>query len=256
MLRILDLFSGIGGFSLGLERTGAFETVAFCEMDPYCQRVLRSRWPGVFIFDDVRTLTAERLFQNMHGGLPDVICGGFPCQDISTAGSGDGIDGEQSGLWREYARLVGEIRPQFVIVENSPRLVQRGLGRVLGDLAAIRYDAEWSVLSACRVGAPHTRERLFIVAYPNMDGLKAGRAEGSRDDATPYRRRVSPGYLQAAALAISRARGGAFASEPDVARVADGVPDRVDRNHALGNAVLPQLTEVIGRAIMGVSHAA
>jgi DNA (cytosine-5)-methyltransferase 1 len=157
-LTTLDLFSGVGGFSLGLERTGGFETAAFCEIDEFCRRVLAKHWPLVPRYDDVRTLTAQGL-----GGdwsHVDVICGGFPCQDISTAGRGAGIaDGTRSGLWAEYARLVGEIRPRYVIVENVSALLGRGMGRVLGDLAEIGYDAEWHVVPASAVGAPHERER-------------------------------------------------------------------------------------------------
>src|SRR5690606_29089977 len=120
-LRVLDLFSGIGGFSLGLERTGGFETVAFCEIEPFCRRVLSKHWPNVRQYEDVRTLTADTLARD--GIAVDVICGGFPCQDISTAGKLRGIaDGTRSGLWSEIVRLVREIRPQFLIVENVANL--------------------------------------------------------------------------------------------------------------------------------------
>ena len=125
-MKVLDLFSGIGGFSLGLERTGGFETVAFCEIEEYPRRVLAKRWPDVPCYEDVRTLTAERLAAD--GIAVDVICGGFPCQDISTAGKGAGLAGERSGLWSEIARLVGELRPSYVIVENVSALLGRGLG--------------------------------------------------------------------------------------------------------------------------------
>lgn len=143
-LRVLDLFSGIGGFSLGLERAGGFETVAFCEIEPYCRAVLTKHWPEIPIYEDVRKLTAANLAAD--GIAVDVICGGFPCQDISLAGKGAGLAGERSGLWRDYARLIGELRPQFVIVENVAALLSRGLGDVLGDLAAIGYDAEWTLI--------------------------------------------------------------------------------------------------------------
>ena len=168
--RVLDLFSGIGGFSLGLERAG-MQTVAFCEIDPFARRVLAKHWPEVPCHDDIRTLSADWLAEN--GLWPDVICGGFPCQDISLAGKGAGIGGERSGLWREYARLIGEIRPRYVIVENVAALLGRGLGDVLGDLAALGYDAEWHCIPAAAVGAPHQRDRIWIVAYPAWDG--AGR---------------------------------------------------------------------------------
>src|SRR5580765_2230070 len=168
MLSVLSLFSGIGAFDLGLERTNGFRTAAFCEIDPFCRRVLAKHWPGVPQYDDVRTLTAERLAAD--GIVPDVICGGFPCTDISVAGKGAGIEGEQSGLWSEFARLIGEIRPRYVLVENVSALLGRGMGRVLGDLSALRYDAEWDVISAADMGAPHRRERVWMVAYPEGGG--------------------------------------------------------------------------------------
>ena len=161
VMRVLDLFSGIGAFSLGLERAG-MTTAAFCEIDPYCRRVLAKHWPEVPCYDDVRSLTAERL--RADGISVDVICGGFPCQDISVAGRGAGISGERSGLWREFARIIGEVGPRYVLVENVAALLSRGLGDVLGDLAAFGYDAEWHCIPAAAVGAPHRRDRIWIMA--------------------------------------------------------------------------------------------
>ena len=161
-MNVLDLFSGIGGFSLGLERSG-MRTVAFCEVDSYCRRVLASHWPAVPIYDDVRTLSAARL--RADGISINAICGGFPCQDISGAGRKAGIDGERSGLWAEFARLIDELRPDIVLVENVADLLIRGIDRVLGDLAALGYAAEWHCIPACAVGAPHERDRVWIVAY-------------------------------------------------------------------------------------------
>jgi len=168
---VLDIFSGIGGFSLGFERTGRFKTVAFCEIDEKARMVLDKHWPDVNKYNDVREITLKQL---MNDGIerPKVICGGFPCQDISIAGQKEGIDGRRSGLWGEYKRLISEIRPDFAVVENVRNLLsgKRGtwFGRVLGDLAEIGYDAEWNVISAARVGARHLRERVWIVAYPRM----------------------------------------------------------------------------------------
>lgn len=164
MLRVLDLFSGIGGFSLGLERTGGFRTVAFCELEPYCRAVLGKHWPDVPCFADVRLLDGEVL-DIVGVERPDVICGGFPCQDISLAGKGAGLAGERSGLWREFHRLIAELRPAFAIIENVSALRSRGLDEVLGSLAAIGYDAEWHCIPAAAVGAPHRRDRIWIIAY-------------------------------------------------------------------------------------------
>ncbi len=254
-LRVLDLFSGIGGFSLGLERTGGFETVAFCEIEPFPRKVLAKHWPGVPCYDDVRTLTAERLAAD--GIAVDVICGGFPCQDLSIAqgSSRAGLDGARSGLWSEYARLIGELRPQFVFVENVTGLLSLGLGRVLGELAELGYDAEWECIPAGAVGAPHIRNRLWLVGYPNNQGEPAfpvyDEAPGLprlAADAT----RLGNGL---SALKVSAGRhlaldGDWWNAEPALCRVADGVPDRAHRLKALGNAVVPQIPELIGRAIL------
>ena len=172
-LRLLDLFSGIGGFSLGLERAG-FQTVAFCEIDPFCRRVLAKHWPGVPIYEDVRSLNADALRRD--GITIDSICGGSPCQDVSAAGKGAGLDGGvRSGLWAELRRLMGELRPRFAVVENVSALLsgppeQPGMwfGRVLGDLAEIGYDAEWHCIPASAVGAQHRRDRIWIVSYPGQ----------------------------------------------------------------------------------------
>jgi DNA (cytosine-5)-methyltransferase 1 len=289
--RVLDLFSGIGGFSLGLERTGGFRTVAFCEIDPFCRRVLAKHWPRVPQYDDVRLLTAERLAAD--GIAVDVICGGFPCQDISVAGKGGGLAGERSGLWSEIARLAGELRPQYLLVENVSAILSRGLDKVLGDLAAIGLDAEWHCIPASAVGAPHRRDRFWLVA--NARGgrrsgssggevQQPGRAEAigaSQDMAdangerelqpqgciseSRRRARDSGSTLADADNAGRFQQWGTFAvgqeqlaaecsrwwgSEPDVGRVAARVPKRVDRLRALGNAVVPQIPEMIGRAIL------
>ena len=177
-LRVLDLFSGIGAYSLGLERTGGFRTVAFCEIEDYPRKILKQHWPDVPIYDDVRTLDAATLRRD--GIAVDVIVGGWPCQDISLAGTGAGLDGERSGLWSEIARLAGELRPQLLILENSSALLGinggADFGRVLGDLAALGYDAEWHCLSAAGFDAPHIRDRLWIAANASGDGCDAWRA--------------------------------------------------------------------------------
>jgi DNA (cytosine-5)-methyltransferase 1 len=242
-------------------------TVAFCEVDEYCRRVLAKHWPGVPCYGDIRELTAERL--GADGISVDLICGGFPCQDISFAGRGAGIEGERSGLWSEYARLVGELRPRRVVVENVTALLSRGLGVVLGDLAALGYDAEWHCIPASHVGAPHRRDRAWIVAHPDdgqrgqQDGtLQAGwnatddgRASVADTDDKRLERRLRESLRQCTGERFIGAGGspeqqGTWLPEPNVGRVAHGVPNRVDRLKALGNAVVPQIPEIIGRAIM------
>jgi DNA (cytosine-5)-methyltransferase 1 len=185
----------------------------------------------------------------------DVLCGGFPCQDISVAGRGEGIDGARSGLWAEYARLIRELRPRYVVVENVAALLARGMERVLGDLAACGYDAEWDCIPASAVGAPHRRDRVWLVAYAQQPGLEghgavAGQSEvpESRDDC-PYCAQAERCGCAGAerSLALSRAW---WLTEPDVGRVAHGVPARVDRLRSLGNALVPQIAEWIGRRIV------
>jgi site-specific DNA-cytosine methylase len=171
----LHLFAGVGGGILAGQLLG-HRTVCAVEWEPYAQAVLVARQndgslPPFPIWNDVRTFKGEPW-----RGIVDIVCGGFPCQDISTAGKGAGIDGERSGMWGEMARIIGEVRPRFVFVENSPALTSRGLGRVLGDLAALGFDAKWGVLGASDVGAPHKRERIWIVAHANAD-LQPGSAE-------------------------------------------------------------------------------
>ena len=296
-LRVLDLFSGIGGFSLGLERTGGFSTVAFCEIEPFPRRVLAKHWPEVPCYDDVRTLTGDVLRRD--GIAVDVITGGFPCQDLSVAGKQRGMgEGTRSGLWSEIVRLVGELRPQYVIVENVAALLagpseRRGgwFGRVLGDLAECGYDAEWENIPASALGAPHRRERVWLVAYAQQERPNAGEhdqigerparyeewdrpqwavqfglagngaplADADSDDVQG----VIPGSIdpQGWAGPIKRQAGsrrdglGWWATEPDVGRVAHGVPDRAHRLAAIGNAVVPQIPELIGRAILQARQA-
>jgi DNA (cytosine-5)-methyltransferase 1 len=254
-------------------------TVAFCEIDPFCRAVLAQHWPGVPIYDDVRELTADTLRRD--GVTVDAICGGFPCQDISIAGKGAGLAGERSGLWSEYARLVRELRPRFVIVENVSALLSRGLGDILGELAAIWYDAEWHCIPAAAVGAPHHRDRIWIVAYPNGTELRI--EPGWRDG--PHRTRSALSSVDGHAREVANPNGGdkywwprdvqmgwgavasdfadacytsgtEWSSEPDVGRVANGVPARLDRLRSLGNAVVPQIPELIGRAIMACANEA
>ncbi len=245
MLRVLDLFSGIAAFSCGLEDAGGFKTVAFCEREDYCRRVLASRYSGVPIYDDVCTLTADRLQRDGIG--VDVICGGFPCQDVSWMGSGLGLDGARSGLWREYARLVGEVGPRYVIVENVAALRRRGLAVVLGDLACLGYDAEWDTVSACAVGAPHMRRRLFIVAYPN--GIHGWQGLWNTSPRPDWQIQAVNGFARARAGWAAR-----LENPSELYRDADGVPFGHERNRAIGNSIVKQIPELIGRAILAAEQ--
>ena len=292
-LRVLDLFSGIGGFSLGLERTGGFETVAFCEIEEFPRRVLAKHWPKVPCYHDVRELTADVLARD--GIAVDVITGGFPCQDISVAGKQAGIgEGTRSGLWSEIVRLACELRPQFIIVENVANLLAGPsgkpggwFGRILGDLAECGYDAEWENIPASALGAPHRRERIWLVAYPcerpqlRVSSIQAsGRSERSRgisheilseeyfktqilcqDVPNPNQTRLER-WQEAGNVESIRPRGyqlfercadgirGIWEAEPKLGRVANGIPDWSHRLKSLGNSIVPQIPELIGQAIL------
>jgi DNA (cytosine-5)-methyltransferase 1 len=224
-----SLFAGIGGLDLGLERAG-WECRWQVEIDDYYRRVLTKHWPDVPKFGDIRTVGGGELER------VDLICGGFPCQDISYSGKGVGIGGGRSGLWSEYVRLIRLLRPRYVLVENVAALLDRGLGRVLGDLAESGYDAEWDCLPASAFGAPHQRERIFLVAYP----------DGQRRGDTPQR-------SQTVRLSQRLAKATPWFSElprSAVCGVDDGIPARMDRLRGLGNAVVPQVAEWLGRRLL------
>lgn len=246
--RVLSLFAGIGGFDLGLERTGGFETVAFCEIDPFCRKVLAKHWPKVPCYEDVRELTAERLAAD--GIAVDVICGGFPCQDLSIAGRCAGLAGERSGLWAEMFRLVSEIRPRHLLVENVTNLLagERGawFGRVLGDLASVGYDAEWHSVSAASLGAKHRRDRVWIVANPHGDGNPDF---GAAVTSFPFAQ-----SLEQWGRGLDELGAGDGVQRCDsyagIRRAVHGIPDWTYRIKSLGNAVVPQIPELIGRAIL------
>lgn len=245
-MNVLDLFSGIGGFSLGLERAG-MRTVAFCEREPFCRKVLAKHWPTVPCYDDIQTLTAARLAAD--GIAVDAVCGGFPCQDISLAGEGAGLDGERSGLWSDYARLLSELNERreikFVLVENVAALLGRGLDRVLRDLAALGFDAEWHCIPASYVGLRHLRDRVWIVAYAKRYSLQ-GRAYFTEAWRSQSRTQQLAGLVQPGSwptISSARDRG-----------TGHGVPHGTHRNKSVGNAVVPQIPELIGRAIMSRSN--
>ena len=272
-MRIGELFAGIGGLGLGLEWSGLGPVVWQVEQDDYARQVLAHHWPDARRYEDVKQVGAHNL------APVDIICGGFPCQDISLAGAGAGIEGERSGLWSEFSRIIREMGPRYVVVENVPALTARGLGVVLGDLAECGYDAVWDCISAASVGAPHIRDRLFIVAHALGRGRNQGRDQISGSGSS---NRTPKGTLgreveERAVLAHAnskrlekreefrravrselpptfRARGKRgdewWSTEPDVGRVAHGVPSRVDRLRCLGNAVVPHVSQVIGGVII------
>lgn len=246
-LRVLDLFSGIGGFSLGLERTGGFDTVAFCEIETFPRKVLAKHWPEVPCYEDVTKLTGDILKRD--GISVDVITGGFPCQDISVSGNMKGITDEtRSGLWGECVRLIGDLRPRYAIFENVTNLLagpteQRGgwFSRVLGDLAELRYDAEWHVIPSSFVGGWSARSRVWILAYPNSQHGERGRSEPIFNQSHISRKpaRMAAGWP-----------GRSDLPAPVFAGKNNAIPDRVDRTKAIGNAIDPTISELIGRAIL------
>lgn len=248
-MKVLDLFSGIGGFSLGLERAG-FETVAFCEINPFCRSVLAKHWPGVPCYEDVRTLTTDALSRDGISGV-DVICGGFPCQDISSAGFMLGMEGERSILFEEIIRLSSELRPSYIIMENVSALLNLGMGDVLSGVASIGYDAEWHCIPASALGASHQRDRVWIIAYPPKGDAPA-----------PLFERISSPEAFAARC-IREVGSSSFCKHEGIASVGiggqpalcgtdDGLSYSVvnSRLGALGNSVVPQIPELIGRAIL------
>lgn len=254
MLTFGSLFAGIGGFDLGLERAGM--TCKWqVEINEFASRILSRHWPSVRRWRDVRDWPqhdTERV---------DVICGGFPCQDISIAGKGKGLDGERSGLWSEFKRIIRELRPRFVIVENVsaillPRSERAPFGRVLGDLAELGCDTEWEVLPAKAFGSPHERERIFLIAYPSgsIGGQILNRQdEIHRDQQWDSAKGVTSGcgwkrwLVEAAGDLDGKDANGWFY------RMDDGVPFDVDRLQGLGNAIVPCVAEWIGRRIIAAA---
>jgi DNA (cytosine-5)-methyltransferase 1 len=262
-----SLFAGIGGFDLGFERVG-MKCKWQVEIDDYATQVLAKHWPNVHRERDIRQCGKHNLEP------VDVICGGFPCQDISYAGSGAGLDGERSGLFFESVRLVRELRPRVVVLENVSALLTRGLDRVLGTLASLGFDAEWHCIPASHVGAPHIRDRVFIIAYANSRRLSqqsqlhteqpAGIETGTqRDDSERLRDHLADSIGKGLEIRQGENTGGArsidwsivtrsswWAAEPCVGRVANGISRRVDRLKCLGNAVVPQVAELIGGQVV------
>jgi len=274
-MRVLDLFSGIGGFSLGLERAG-METVAFCEFEPHAQEVLRKHWPDTPIHSDVRSLDGKQ-----YRGTVDVVCGGFPCQDLSTAGTQAGFSGERSSLYREMLRIISECRPRYAIFENVTGLLTgesgRWFGQFLYDLAEIGFDAEWHCIEAAYVGAPHRRDRVWVIAYPTEQYDGASNKEQIKRQESKFREGFSEinvpantnskrqqGFAKVAhnlkqqiqLMRSSKTSRERFnLTESALLGANDGVSRGMDRKRIarLGNSVVPQIPEAIGRAIMGAA---
>ena len=285
-LTVGSLFSGIGGFEFGLERTGGFKTVWQCEIDPFCLKVLAKHWPDVKRFTDIKRMGVDEEIPCV-----DVICGGFPCQDISCAGKGAGIHAERSGLWWEMHRIIRMVRPRYVLVENVAALLNRGLDEVLGSLAESGYDAEWTILRACDFGLPHRRERIYLIAYsgrlrPNtgwtkqpLSGTGADGKEGITTNPAGIRRggilrqrrkaesfrvkgdgdtwdasnAMRPGLSQPKQerelrRSITQCNWGQAPSP--ICRVDDVIPYRMDRLRALGNAIVPQCAQFVGQCLL------
>tara|TARA_A200000159_G_scaffold63201_1_gene58462 strand:+ start:958 stop:1869 length:912 start_codon:yes stop_codon:yes gene_type:complete len=283
-LKLLDTFSGIGGFSYAAEKlVGGYETTQFVENEPYCQKVLNKHWPNVPIHDDIRTFTAEP-FQY------DAICGGFPCQDISVAGLQKGITEEtRSGLFFELMRVIRMVRPRYVLLENVAAILNRGLDIVLRELSEAGYDAEWSVIPASSVGACHQRSRWWLIAYPDnngspsaekckLDGKASDRTQKGQNQSCQSERSSEPSSSRAIQSSTeftdSYSKGmerrkftvnekmqktgftwqsntprlspewQSYVSKPVLCRGDDGLRGRVDRLKALGNAVVPQVAAI------------
>jgi len=272
---MLDLFSGIGGFSLAAEWVWGdeLEIVGFCEIEKYCQKVLQKNFTGVPIHEDITELDGND-FKDI-----DLITGGFPCQDISIAGKGEGITGKRSGLWFEMHRIIREVRPRYALIENVPMLTIRGGTRVIADLAKIGYDAEWTIIGADDVGAWHRRKRIWIVAYPECLGqsersdikridierktsnksIKCYKTQpiaknvpdtdSKRSQGLVKRSQESRGYEQPIRFRSRARQRSWWNAEPDVGRVANGISNRVDRLKGLGNAIVPQVAYEIMKRI-------
>ena len=291
-MQVLDLFSGIGGFSLGLKRAG-METIGFCEIDPFCRKVLAKHWPDVTIHTDIRSLDGKD-----YKGRAEIICGGFPCQPFSQAGKRRGTEDDRH-LWPEMLRIISEVRPTWVIGENVIGFVKMELDSVLSDLEREGYQTRAFIIPACGIDAPHKRDRVWIIAHANSEGesdgpvnegprprqlelmadpdsgfssvtqqaVQAGRTttnSGGEDVAHSESERVQrlwssgeqkPHTYAGQKLSLcgsERPEPAYWEAEPGMGRVVDGIPNRVDRIKGLGNAVVPMVVEVIGNAIMEI----
>ena len=240
----LDLFSGIGGFALAAKRTweNDLNIVGFCEIEPYAKKVLNKNFPGIPIYNDIKELDGKKIKDI------DLITGGFPCQDISIAGYGVGIEGKRSGLWSEMFRVISEVRPKFALIENVSAITFRGGARVVSDLAKIGYDTEWQTISAAYVGALHRRNRMWFVSYPSDSRSKYSKHGKSQAD------------LKQTEM-VRQCEGSVFGNKgefreeicsTEFVRKSNGIPHRMDRIKGLGNSVVPQVAEIIMSRIKNV----
>jgi DNA (cytosine-5)-methyltransferase 1 len=238
MLTVGSLCSGIGGLDLGLERAG-LKVIWQSEIDPYCNKVLKKHWPKVPNYGNIKDINWTTVPR------PDVICGGYPCQPFSTAGKRLGSD-DPRHLWPWVRIAISELRPQYAILENVRGHLSMGGLQVIGELAEVGYDAQWRTVSAAGLGAPHRRDRVIIVAYPT------GKCSNGRQPGSNNAQSAEKGLQKQ--IRTSGTNAAHFANywqvEPDVGRVANGVSARVDRLRGLGNAVVPQVAEYIGRLVM------
>ena len=229
-LKLGSLFAGIGGLDLGFERAG-FRVCWQVEIDTYARRVLQKNFPMASLYEDVCAFPPLGANVNV-----DVLAAGFPCQDISLSGKGEGLEGEQSGLFFQVIRVARELRPRGIVLENVSTLCARGLGVVLGELASLGYDAEWHCIPAASVGALHIRDRVFVIGVlSDSDSERKQSREAKWKDA------------ENAWKSSGREEFGFWDIEPRLGRVADGVPNRIHRNRCLGNSVVPQVAELVAQ---------
>lgn len=240
------------------------ECVGHVEIDKYAQKVLLKHWPDVPLLEDVTKVKGDEF------GRVDLLCGGFPCQDLSVAGKQEGIHGKRSGLFDQIIRIAGVCRPRYIVLENVANLISRPdwFGYVLGRIAEIGFNAEWEIISAADVGAPHLRKRVWIVAYTSLQGLQGSERKGETgeegssrrytpecrgevaDSSSQFKSKWDHATMGEKHNQGNRPRVSPWEVEPEVGRVADGIPSRVDRLKCLGNALVPQIAEFIGRCIM------
>lgn len=248
-MKFISLFAGIGGLDLGLERAG-MECVAQVEIDDFCQKVLTKHWADVPKFKDVRDVGKHNL------PAADLICGGFPCQDVSLAGQMAGLEGKRSTLWSEFHRIICEIQPRWVVIENVLGLLSSDNGefftKILRELSQIGFDVEWEVIPASAFGAFHQRDRVLVVGYSKSLGLQTVSVFGEHAEKSSVEKPDEWEFFQSVP-------GGAYQiderwkeRENRVCRDDDGIPGQLDEHRikSLGNAVVPQVAEFIGHCIM------